>query len=65
MKQTIENILRLIGTYSVIVGIFIFLLALASVVVGCEATFGYLIRASVLSFILFGFIALVDIAFFD
>jgi len=65
MKQTIENILRLIGTYSVIVCIFIFLLALASVVVGCEATFGYLIRAIVLSFILFGFIALVDIAFFD
>ncbi len=59
MKQTIENILRRIGMSSVFMGVFIFLLALASAVVGYEVTFDYLLRASVLSFILFGFVALV------
>jgi len=59
MKQTIENILRLIGMSSVFMGVFIFLLALASAVVGYEVTFDYLLRASVLSFILYGFVALV------
>lgn len=65
MKQTIKNILILIGKYSVFMGIFTFLLALASVVVGYEVTFDYLIRASVLFFILFGFVALVIGIIFD
>lgn len=66
MKQTILNILRLIGKYSVFMGIFTFLLALASItVVGYEVTFDYLIRASVLFFILFGFVALVIGIIFD
>ena len=65
MKQTILNILRLIGMSSVFMGIFTFLLALASAVVGYEVTFDCLIRVSVLFFILFGFVALVIGIIFD